>query len=76
MNTEKKILCGKCRKKVSYQILKRPTKVMIQDVEIQYEEYYCVCNECKTEIFAPGLDDRNVELVDKMYRKKRIEENS
>lgn len=67
MNTEKKILCGKCRKKVSYQILKRATKVMIRDVEIQCQEYYCVCNECKTEIFAPGLDDRNVELIINSY---------
>ena len=64
MNAEKKeLLCGKCRKRVSYHIFKRHAKTIIKDIEIEYEEFYGVCDECKTEIFVPGLDDRNEEII-------------
>ena len=42
------------------------------DIEIEYEEFYGVCDECKTEIFVPGLDDRNEEIIEEEFRKKRI----
>lgn len=72
MNTGKKeLLCSKCRKRVSYQILKRPAKVMIKDVEIKYEEYYGVCDECKAELYVPGLDDQNEEKIEETYRKEK-----
>lgn len=72
MNAEKKeLLCGKCRKRVSYHIFKRHAKTIIKDIEIEYEEFYGVCDECKTEIFVPGLDDRNEEIIEEEFRKKK-----
>lgn len=72
MNVEKKeLLCGKCRKRVSYHIFKRPANTTIKDIEIKYEEYYGICNECKSEMFVPGLDDRNEEELENEYRKKK-----
>ena len=41
------------------------------DIEIEYEEFYGVCDECKTEIFVPGLDDRNEEIIEEEFRKKK-----
>lgn len=72
MNAGKReLLCSKCRKRVSYQILKRPAKRLIKGVEIEYEESYGICDECKGEIFVPGLDDQNEETVENIYRKKK-----
>lgn len=72
MNVGKKeLLCSKCRKRVSYYISKRPAKTIIKDIEIKYEEYYGICDECKTEIFIPGLDDRNEEVIEDEFRKKK-----
>ncbi len=72
MNAGKKeLLCSKCRKRVSYYISKRPAKTIIKDIEIKYEEYYGICDECKTEIFIPGLDDRNEEVIEDEFRKKK-----
>lgn len=72
MNAGKKeLLCGKCRKRVSYHIFKRHAKTIIKDIEIEYEEFYGVCDECKTEIFVPGLDDRNEEIIEEEFRKKK-----
>lgn len=77
----KKLLCGKCRKRVSYHVHKRPAKIVIKGTEICYDEYYGTCDECKAEIFVPGLDDENIERINKLYReekqliaKKQIEE--
>lgn len=67
----KELLCSKCRKRVSYQILKRPAKALIKDLEIDYEEYYGICDECKTELYVPGLDDQNEEKIEEIYRKER-----
>ena len=72
MNAEKKeLLCGKCRKRVSYHIFKRHAKTIIKDIEIEYEEFYGVCDDCKTEIFVPGLDDRNEEIIEEEFSKKK-----
>ena len=68
---KKELLCSKCRKRVSYHIFKRPAKTIIKDIEIKYEEYYGICDECKTEIFIPGLDDRNEEVIEDEFRKKK-----
>lgn len=72
MNVGKKeLLCGKCRKRVSYHIFKRPANTIIKDIEIEYQEYYAICDECKSEMFVPGLDDRNEEELENEYRKKK-----
>lgn len=72
MNAGKKeILCSKCRKRVSYHVFKRPAKIIIKDTEIEYEEYYGICDECKSDIFVPGIDDRNEEVIENEFRKKR-----
>ncbi len=72
MYTEKReLLCSKCRKRVSYHIFKRPAKRMIKGVEIEYEEYYGICDECKGEIYVPGLDDKNEDNVEKIFREKK-----
>lgn len=68
---KRELLCSKCRKRVLYNIFKRPAKRIIKDIEIEYEEYYGVCNECKTEIYVPGLDDRNEEKIEEVFRKKK-----
>lgn len=68
---KRELLCNRCRKRVSYQILKRPARALIKDLEIEYDEYYGICDECKNELFIPGLDDRNEEKIEELYRKKR-----
>ncbi len=72
MNAGKReLLCSKCRKRVSYHIFKRPAKAIIKDYEVEYEEFYGVCDECKEELFVPGLDDRNEEEIENKYRKDK-----
>ncbi len=72
MNAGKReLLCSKCRKRVSYHIFKRPAKAIIKDYEVEYEEFYGVCDECKEELFVPGLDDRNEEEIENKYRKAK-----
>lgn len=68
---KKELLCSNCRKRVSYHIFKRPAKTIIKDIEIKYEEYYGICDECKSEIFIPGLDDRNEDVIEEEFRKKK-----
>ena len=67
----KKLLCGKCRKRVSYHVHKRPAKIVIKGSEICYDEYYGICDGCKEEIYVPGLDDQNIEKIDEIYREKK-----
>lgn len=67
----KELLCGNCRKRVSYQILKRPAKRIVKGVEIVYEEYYGICDECKEELMVPGIDDQNEESIEVIYRKEK-----
>lgn len=64
------LLCSKCRKRVSYHIFKRPAKTIINDIEIEYEEYYGMCDECQSEIFVPGLDDRNEDVIEEEFRRR------
>lgn len=72
MSAEKKeLLCSECRKRVSYHIFKRPAKTIIKDIEIEYEEYYGICDECQSEMYVPGLDDRNEEIIEEEFRKKK-----
>lgn len=72
MNAGKKeLLCSECRKRVSYHIYRRPAKTIIKGVEIEYEEYHGICDECKEEIYVPGLDDRNEEIIEEAYRKEK-----
>lgn len=68
---KKELLCSKCRKRVSYHIFKRPTKTIIKNIEIEYEEYYGICDECQTEIYVPRLDDRNADEIEERFRKKK-----
>lgn len=72
MNTEKKgLLCSKCCKRVSYHIGKRQIKTIVKDLEIEYEEAYGICDECNSEMFVPGLDDKNEAKVESEYRKNK-----
>ena len=66
----KKLLCSKCRRRVSYHVHKRPNQYVIKGSEVNYEEYYATCDECTEEIFVPGLEDANVERIDQAYREK------
>lgn len=68
---KKELLCSKCRKRVSYHIFKRPAKTIIKDIEIKYEEYYGICDECQSEIYVPGLDDRNENELEEKFRRKK-----
>lgn len=68
---KKELLCSKCRKRVSYHIFKRPAKTIIKNIEIEYEEYYGICDKCQSEIYVPGLDDRNEEVIEGEFRKKK-----
>ena len=68
--SSKKLLCSKCRKRVSYHVHKRPNQYVIKGSEVNYEEYYATCDECTEEIFVPGLEDANVERIDQAYREK------
>ena len=68
---KRELLCSKCCKRVSYHIFKRPAKTIIKDIEIEYEEYYGLCDECQSEIYVPGLDDRNEDVIEEEFRKKK-----
>ena len=68
---KKELLCSRCRKRVSYQILKRPAKALIKNFEIKYDELYGICEECGTQIYVPGLEDQNEERIEEIYRKKK-----
>ncbi len=68
---KKELLCSKCRKRVSYQILKRPAKAFIKDLEIEYEEYYGICDECGEELYIPGIDDQNEAKIEQIFREKK-----
>lgn len=63
----KELLCTSCRKRVPYQIFKRTALAVINNLEIEYEEYYGICDECQSEIYVPGLDDRNEEILEEKY---------
>ena len=67
MNAEKKeLLCGKCRKRVSYHIFKRHAKTIIKDIEIEYENSNSQANELFVlDSTAPTVDVKN-------FAKKRI----
>lgn len=62
------LLCGNCRKKVSYKILRRRVTTVVHGVEIPYEESYGVCDECHKELYVPGLEDQNEILIEELYR--------
>ncbi len=65
------LLCSKCRKRVSYHVCTRPATALIKDLEIEYEESYGICDECKAELYVPGIDDKNEELIDVEYRRRK-----
>ena len=65
------LLCSKCRRRVSYKIFKHPAKVKIKDMELEYEEYYGICDNCKSELFVPGVTDQNEERIEELYRKRK-----
>ena len=71
MGRKNELLCSKCRKRVSYKIFKRPVKVKIKDMELEYEEYYGICDNCKSELFVPGVTDQNEERIEELYRKRK-----
>lgn len=68
--SSKKLLCSKCRRRVSYHVHKRPNQYVIKGSDVYYEEYYAICDECEEEIFVPGLEDANIERIDQAYREK------
>ncbi len=65
------LLCAECRKRVRYHVYKRKAARKIKDIDVEYEEFYGICDDCKSEIFVPGLDDMNIETMDNAYRKKK-----
>lgn len=67
----KELLCIECRKRCSYEIKKRVAKTIIKNIEIEYEELYGICNQCKSEIFVPGLDDINNHKIEKEFRNRK-----
>ena len=71
MGRKNELLCSKCRKRVSYKIFKRPVKVQIKEMELEYEEYYGICDNCKSELFVPGVTDQNEERIEELYRKRK-----
>lgn len=68
---KKELLCCDCGKRSSYHIYKRPARTVIKDLEIEYEEFYGVCDQCKEELYVPGLDDQNEEEIERIYRKEK-----
>ena len=66
-NDMNKILCWNCRKKVEYTLKQKNSIAMILGVSIEYIKKYGVCNECGKEIFIPGLDDENEDMIERMY---------
>lgn len=68
---KKELLCSICRKRVSYHIFKRPAETIIKDIEIKYEEYYGICDACQSEIYVPGLDDMNEDMIEEEFRRKK-----
>lgn len=69
---KEKFVCTICRQRVNYKISKRHVKEMIADITIEYDEYFGTCNLCNSEIFIPDLLDKNTDLREQEYRKKKL----
>ena len=67
-----KLLCTKCRKLVSYHICNKIEKTKIKGILIEYEDEYGVCDKCQSKIFVPGLEDKNMERLEKEFHQKMM----
>ena len=63
-----KLICPECRKLVAYSIFEKRARYAINDEEIEYNGFYGLCDECKSEIYVPGLEDNNMEILEAKYR--------
>lgn len=67
----KKLLCGKCKKRVTYKINKKQDVALINGIDVDYTREYAICDECGEEMYIPGLDDRNENIVEKLFWGKK-----
>ena len=66
-----RVLCCKCRKKVEYTLRKRTGAHAIAGILYEFPEEYATCNECNEEVTVPGLDDKNIIELEKVYEEKK-----
>ena len=60
-------ICPKCRKKRSYSLDRRQTKVKVRGVEFTCAEYVAKCVICGNEIYVPTVNDMNVSIRKHAY---------
>ena len=63
-----KTLCCKCRKVTDYTLHSRVASQEISGMVVQFKEEYATCNECGNETTVQGLDDKNCQELDNVYK--------
>ena len=63
-----KTLCGNCRKVTDYTLHRRVASHEISGMVVQFNEEYATCNECGNETTVPGLDDKNCQELENVYK--------
>ena len=59
---EKTVLCTGCLQDVEYTIYERmiTRKEQVYGENIQYNEWYAICNNCGTEVYVGWIEERNI----------------
>ena len=61
--------CIECRKDTEYELKEEIRTKMIKDKVYEYKTIVAYCKDCGEEMSLPGLNDKDMELFDKQYRK-------
>lgn len=67
---KERVYCEICDCRVKYSIRSEHIKESVNKVDIEYDGKKAYCNECGNEVYVGELDDKNTEIVNKIYRKK------
>lgn len=72
MNTA---FCQKCGRMTEYTIDKWPTRITVNGISFVYSESTALCTVCGKEVYAPKVNDANVEARGAAYHRamERIE---
>jgi len=65
-----KTYCYFCDKEVSYNIQEKDIQMLIKGTDITYKGKITLCEECGNEIYVGELDDENITIANKEYRKR------
>lgn len=69
--------CINCDEKVPFVWKSRPVHITVttsahpQPVEFTYDEQYAVCSKCGEEIYVAFINDLNVDMKEKLYKRAK-----